>query len=88
MAVLIEAAETVRVSEFQSESEALEYRYVERQEIVHVVNLKLKTTRKGQSSGMTVAEVTHFFLYVEPLVPEVCTTLITAVTRPHTLDLG
>jgi hypothetical protein len=29
-----------------------------------------------------------FFLYAEPLVPEVCTTLITAVTRPRELDLG
>jgi hypothetical protein len=28
-----------------------------------------------------------FFLYAEPLVPEVCTTLITAVTRPRKLDL-
>jgi hypothetical protein len=37
---------------------------------------------------LKIAEVTHFFLYAEPLVPEVCTSLITAVTRPHELDLG
>jgi hypothetical protein len=35
-----------------------------------------------------IAEVTDFFLYAEPLVPEVCTTLITAVTRTLELDLG
>jgi hypothetical protein len=34
-----------------------------------------------------IAEVTNFFLYAEPLVPDVCTTLITAVTRLHELDL-
>jgi hypothetical protein len=37
---------------------------------------------------LKIAEVNSFFLYAEPLVPEVCTTLITAVTRPHELDLG
>jgi hypothetical protein len=37
---------------------------------------------------LKIAEVTHFFLYAEPLVPEVCTTLLTAVPRPRELDLG
>jgi hypothetical protein len=35
---------------------------------------------------LKIAEITRF-LYAEPLVPEVCTTLITAVTRPRKLDL-
>jgi hypothetical protein len=40
---------------------------------------------------LKIVEIIHFFLYAEPLVPEVCTTLPsihTAVTTQRELDLG
>jgi hypothetical protein len=40
---------------------------------------------------LKIAEITHFFLYAEPLVPEVCTTLPSAhnsCDETRELDLG